>query len=270
MDPAQSQLPHDTSTWTCLECDYNLTGISELRCPECGKEIEADLYQRMAAGPCGACEFDDDPNLATFLHSLALIIRSPRKFAKQFPPQPDIQKARRFSRAAKWFSMLAFVVIATMFSMPFGGALYSVVIYLTIGVVAILAAMFCEFTISFAMSRLAQPIRADSEFRYWRSLMYYSSAFLPITVTWALTGFILMSLESYEASLVLGWLWLLTGVVIFAWWCGAVIVMVNVLAKPSGSLMVGFILVPVIGIASIIGGYFGMIIGWMTMTALIW
>lgn len=33
----------------CLECDYNLTGLSEARCPECGWEIDAELLGQLAS-----------------------------------------------------------------------------------------------------------------------------------------------------------------------------------------------------------------------------
>ncbi|NOS99213.1 MAG: hypothetical protein HOP29_01135 [Phycisphaerales bacterium] len=35
----------------CLECDYNLTGLSGSRCPECGWEIDEDLLGQLESAP---------------------------------------------------------------------------------------------------------------------------------------------------------------------------------------------------------------------------
>ena len=40
----------DTTGLLCRECGYDLTGIDEARCPECGSELPADLLVEAAAG----------------------------------------------------------------------------------------------------------------------------------------------------------------------------------------------------------------------------
>jgi hypothetical protein len=35
----------------CLHCDYNLTGLTSTRCPECGESFDADVIQRLARAP---------------------------------------------------------------------------------------------------------------------------------------------------------------------------------------------------------------------------
>jgi len=72
----------------CPQCDYNLTGLTEKRCPECGSAFDPEELREILAGRPGPIPGWDDRYRSTWIVGLARACRlmwfRPTEFAQPF------------------------------------------------------------------------------------------------------------------------------------------------------------------------------------------
>jgi hypothetical protein len=85
----------------CPGCDYNLTGIAEERCPECGRPFDRKALLAILAGGPAPIPIWDDPERPAVLRFIQVCLATwfrPGRVARDFPVRPAKDSVRRFGR----------------------------------------------------------------------------------------------------------------------------------------------------------------------------
>jgi hypothetical protein len=100
----------------CPRCEYNLTGLVEDRCPECGEAFDRELLALgYAAGPRPVPGWDEGirrPGVAAYLRTCLRIAFRTGDFARRFPWYANADSTRRFRIYSR---LLALAVLAFVF-----------------------------------------------------------------------------------------------------------------------------------------------------------
>ena len=83
---------------TCPACDYNLTGLSGSRCPECGGSISIEFMRRLSGNEVSdAVPWDREGGFLGFWKTWILAAFSPKKLAEEFPGRHSSVRAGNYS-----------------------------------------------------------------------------------------------------------------------------------------------------------------------------
>jgi hypothetical protein len=91
--------PPADSGLRCPKCDYNLTGVAENRCPECGEAFDPERLRAILAGAPAPIPIWDDksiPVAVRFIRMCLLTWFAPRQVGRMFPFRYSSDSARRF------------------------------------------------------------------------------------------------------------------------------------------------------------------------------
>ena len=174
----------------CPECEYNLTGLSEDVCPECGESFDRE---RLLIGlERGSTEIPvwsrrrSRGLIRTFCATLFTIWVHPIRFAKQFPERPNRADAYRFSRLCLLVSVALWILMIGRYNIP---SLADLLFLVLAGVELVLVVYLCEDTIiRFALATSGLTGQSRAEFRRHRVLVRMTRAFLVLSSAAAVIG----------------------------------------------------------------------------------
>jgi hypothetical protein len=99
--PADLEPPVADEGLRCLECGYNLTGLLDGECPECGAAFEVGKLRQILAGEPGPFPIWDDRGRIGVARAFFKTIRAawfaPTGLLNRMPPNHGESSARRFS-----------------------------------------------------------------------------------------------------------------------------------------------------------------------------
>ncbi len=242
------------SAFTCLVCGYNLTGLPENRCPECGTPFVRDELLRVAAA-------QPDPilpgvHLARWPYVRRvwwLSLTSPRQFARGFPPRHDAGYATSYTAGCYFLAAMLFAASTGVLSVvaPEQEVWYMIP---PIAVGSILACWLCETVTAAGLALLLKPVGAPDRYHFWRGLTHYTSG---CTLLSGLCGGVLLRFgwsafwgTGSSAPLMI----LLIPVAVFFWWVIVLSAMVVERSKPSLRQWLACCLIPVVGVGAILAG----------------
>lgn len=245
----------------CLECEYNLSGLSEDRCPECGAAFDR-AYLRLIASrtPQPVLPWDDRGGIGfwcAFWGTCRATWLRPSEFAQRFP-------ARYSNRSAWTFSLVCYGCVALLWGI-LTAALGKVELSLLLCLFPmVLGAIFCETLLALIAKWLVRPIRVPLKrtYHFWRGLTHFTANYLVGSVA-AITALTLASrLIPFELRNRFWMVWEPVGWTVAAamfiyWWCALGRAIVE---RGRGNLVRRIAValsIPVIGILSIILGYLG-------------
>lgn len=244
----------DTTNWSCLHCDYNLTGITQGRCPECGTPIDADIHKAIVNNAPFPRLSTEPASSPSFLGTLLFVATQPRVFARRFSPVPDLTLARQIG-------MFNYILAFSAYFFPTllaaeCGVLDSRLVCPMIGftIPAFIAAYICESSIALLLSVLVAPIRARDCYDFWRAMLHYTSGFLITTAGLAAAALIILTNISPNGEPSAHLCLAILGFANATWWAVTVILLIHTRAKPGLGRVAGMVMVPVIGFAALILG----------------
>ncbi len=242
----------------CPQCDYDLTGLTENRCPECGEAFEPAVLKYLAGHqPAPAVPWDEEEGLGGFLNTWWFALTEPTKLAATFP-------GRHVPEHATAYSAMAFIVAVGMFlgaaallvladgPIPGGEAIIGVFV---VAAGAVFGFWICELMLAGTLTLIVKPRCVHDRslrFHCWRGLTHYTSGFAILTGAWAgaaMLGTLLVESDNLDPNEFLVLMWGSLAVV-FGWWVIAWWLIIAARGRPGEPKVLACILVPIVGVTA--------------------
>ncbi|MGE3182622.1 MAG: hypothetical protein AB7N71_13400 [Phycisphaerae bacterium] len=254
LDDAAFRALGDTNNWICLACDYNLTGITEPRCPDCGEFVDVYVQRAIIAGePIPATEFDTQSTRFAYVRVLVQVAFSPGTFARRFPPVADVGCARTFTAVTYALAFLIYFLLMMFGTLGDNFPHSAMCPILGIGLATLSSGLICESAMAVMLWQIAIPHRAPRQYIFWRSLLHYTGGFMLGTAVWGAFLFILAATNN-GLPFPLHVAMTTAAVALFLWWAFVVARMVDARARPGIRRILAMLFVPVVGLFSIMAG----------------
>ncbi len=165
----------DTAGLRCPGCDYDLTGLTESRCPECGQAFDAAALR---SGVWPATPWDTPGERFGFIRTLWMSLFHVRRLVAGFPDRHSNAAAWKYSFACLGIAVAIQLIAIAIFGsdMPSG---------LDCAIVALLAsacgsAIGCEFLASAFVTGVLRG-KPGCHFEVWRGINHYFGGYLILT-----------------------------------------------------------------------------------------
>ncbi|MFH1748106.1 MAG: hypothetical protein ABIG44_13805 [Planctomycetota bacterium] len=246
----------------CPHCTYNLTGLSEYRCPECGEPFDPDELARLSgreAVPTTPWELLG--GFAGFWETWALAAFRPTELARRFPRRHNSEAAMSYSMACYACAAGVFLLLESLITVAIPDALPHICCPIfSVSFGAVMTAWACGAAVAGVLALLVQPKHAHERYHFWYGITNYTSGFLILTGAWG--GVVGVALAaSFEVfgpasesvvTVCLG----LAAVAIFFWWCGALWSIVWSRGRRESHRFLACLAIPIIGAGAIFLGAF--------------
>lgn len=266
-NPLDSSSP-DTSQFIstlgliCPECDYNLTGLTEYRCPECGTPFDPEHLRELLAGkPApipGWGDIDESSVVIRYWRTCLLTWFHPREFARRFPWSYDSVSMARFWFVSKLLTVLLmfFIVAVTKLSHDTILSLSGLMTLLGTTWSFFAGALACELLVGLALKLFATPRVTPAVMPYdcgssWLGLVFMFSSYQLISVL-VLGTYVAIASRYDHSDTFLIFVGVLAPMgLMLAWWSAALGAAVSVHARPGLGVLFVRILIPLLGVLSI-------------------
>lgn len=235
----------------CLHCGYDLRGLPEDRCPECGHYFDrAHLMALMSPTPQPTTD-----GAGRRLDPLEVACRAafaPRDLARLVPVCPAPSHGRICKAVYDRLVILPMVGFATVCGLSKFGLMWDVggiaLFAFFVGLCLLFGAWLCE-TVTAALLAAIVRVRGVAEpYGFWRAITRYTGGFLILTAGWAtLSAMTAIPSELSPRMACCG-----MGLVpVFFWWSLALGEMIRARGEPGWRAWLGCALVPLVGIGSV-------------------
>jgi len=264
-NPLDSSSP-DTSQFIstlgliCPECDYNLTGLTEYRCPECGTPFDPDHLRELLAGKPAPLPCWENPAQPSVLLRYANVCRMtwfhPSEFGRQFPWSYKLGTAVSFicmSRAVTVVLIWIVIIATSRFVRMPGEAIGMACLGIpwTTGCGATICEVIFNLALRLTVRKRVQPSQVPSECSStWYGLVCMFSTFQPLSAIVIGTYLVVMVGCDIPEQIMIYGLMILAGVQV-VWWSSMLGTAVSVQAKSGLGVLMARILIPLLGALSI-------------------
>ncbi len=256
----------------CPRCLYNLRGLLEQRCPECGEPFDPqrlDILRGHVQGVASAWETLGGRR--GFVQTWWAVATQPRRFAAGFPGWHHEDRAVCYSAVCYLLAMTPIVCgwIALLAAHPdrslaalLWGSLAAPAVGMTV----------CEVATSAILAAVVRPFYPRRAYHFWRGLTHYTSGFA--CITGALVGGMMLVSAALDAAAGSGFMhpwrhdaWealflfgLCSIAAVYVWWVVTLGIMIFERSQPGARRVLAGA-APVAG--SLAGILSGGVVGWM-------
>lgn len=249
----------------CSACEYNLTGVVENRCPECGTAFNREQLLAMLAGAPAPIPIWDDTSQHVAVRFIKICLLTwfyPTKVGRMFPRRPSRASARRF----RWAVVAPAFAIAVVSTLVVSGAEPAGLVVVVLGSIPVLVGVLvCEAILAAMMSDQQPAVSTTAPhandldaYDEWGGLIGLFRSFLLLQVL-VVTATLLAEM-SFRPS---PWI-AVPGILMFVvpfWWWGALSAAVWVRPAPRGSKIVMLVLLPgIVAFSVFVGGAVAVIV----------
>lgn len=243
----------------CPHCDYNLSGLPEDRCPECGEAFDRRKLIAWMTAP-------DQPPLLSMkvdegvLKLLKFCLFRPSRLGRELAVNCNTGMMLAFGAATKLLASFIAIAAVAVISEGNGGTIAFVV-----GVSVASMPMLSEMLLAGLLRWLVEPmpfIPCKARYRFWRNLTRCFGLFLPISVCAIASGLALAAAISEISGMGRQWEGFMIFVSIFGgfglsfllWWHNLARAILARSAPSVGRVLV-ILAIPAVGVGAIIGGF---------------
>jgi hypothetical protein len=245
----------------CPSCEYNLNGVAENRCPECGGDFDPDYLRSLLAGAPAPIPIWDDDSQYVVLRFVKICLMTwflPTRVGKKFP--------RRYSRSSALRFRLIVVAVAI--------AAYSASFVLMLGPPAVVRLCFAavpvltgivlfETMLGAALQLLlcadewpavVNPAASES----WDGLVGFFRSFVLLQALVVGGAVLLASFGAEDVWLAAAWA---VAVCLPFWWWASLSAAILVQRAGTGWKIAAVCLIPIlVGLAAILAGFVGVVV----------
>ncbi len=224
----------------CLNCDYDLTGLPENRCPECGEPFDPWELRALHYNIPQRLPGTNGMLLPDALTIWALAFFAPRELARRLPACVETEQ-RRWHSVASYATALLILVLGmlTIAGKP----------TLQIAPAAVCGTLcgfwLCETLVAALLTAVLKPRGIHKPYLFWRGLTHLTSGFSLLTGLWGVFGTLAACFIPFSGPAVCVVLGLGTPGLI--WWALTLGNMVALRAPAGPRLGLCRIMIPIIG-----------------------
>ena len=164
----------------CPHCEYNLTGLTEDRCPECGQAFDRAALARWATQRDAPLTLGPDGTTQNLWSGIGLpSLFAPKRLARRLPPLASRLEAIRYSLIPRSLTCLILIALATVDGR--GLVVIPLAVLLCIAVTS--CSLLCEVAVAGVLAWLVVPrsVPRTQSYHFWRNLCHCFSTYLALT-----------------------------------------------------------------------------------------
>ena len=239
----------------CPHCDYNLTGLTEDRCPECGRPFHRARLTRWSTERNLPLNFwpNEDPDPAMWSVVVASLF-APRRLARSLPPRADHAQATSYGLVSRIIFVIGLTLLGVVLS---EGSPEAFGVGLWMGGVVAISSVLCETIIAGLLRVWVIPHAVPNAERYlfWRRLCHCFSTFLHLEAG-AVFLSVLATYKNLSLDLIAFALALGPPAAVVLWWWFCLARAIRARGLPSAGRTFVVLLIPVAGAAAAAFGVF--------------
>lgn len=165
----------------CPHCDYNLRGLIEDRCPECGEPFDRQQLIKWETEWGVDLLFTRTPKAYQYNSLMHAVLFVPSRVGRELASGVDPEQARRYARQMRLIGILMLLVLSPLTTGQWHWV--SFVLCLFVSPAIVLATVVCEELTSGVLIYFVEPIRCPVARTggFWRSLCQCFSTHFPVT-----------------------------------------------------------------------------------------
>ncbi|MCC7290761.1 MAG: hypothetical protein IT449_01720 [Phycisphaerales bacterium] len=272
IQPSRALFP-DSQEMLCPKCMYNLRGLLEQRCPECGEPFDSQRLDILRGNVQGiASAWETSGGRRGFVQTWWAVATEPRRFAAGFPGWHVEDRAVGYSAMCYLLAMTPIVCgwVALLAVDPVSRRATEL-LFVSLAAPAI-GMPVCEMTTAAILAALVRPFYPRRAYHFWRGLTHYTSGFS--CITGALVGAMMLidaALHTAASSRFMGsgspdaqgallLLAMISIAVVYGWWVDTLGIMIFERSQP-GARRILACAAPLVG--TVVGAFLGGVVGAM-------
>jgi hypothetical protein len=242
----------ETPELLCPNCDYNLRGLPEDRCPECGEPFDRAALIELLRQPSQTLPFGrDGQGDASYPGIFVASLFRPGTLGRELPAAPPVGTALAYGVAIRFIStLLSTLLFASVLSIRDSGE--RLFLFLLFAVFVSVVGYVCESVLAWLLASSVPPrgVPQSQRYRFWRTLCHCFSTHVACALILAGAG---IAIANVSTSPIFTYVLIAIPSVMLVWWWSCLARAITQRSLPSAwrtvALMIAICLNPLFFIA---------------------